>query len=267
LKPAAAKLIYHVCLLALLAASALMPQTFDCRGEEPFWHVKVEGTTATLSRPGAAEQSYKGHLRTLSYLKPQWLVFRSASAGSGEPLVLTMRQESCYSTMADGPAMPYLAVLSLRADEVATGCCKPRVTAASSWTERLPDFLPGIRKCIIDSGVMVRSVGKAWPMNAGRVGVRLIDMQGAPSDCIVDAKVREIRFFSLRASSRRQRSVAAWSVSSSRACYTAGLITTLALESFPSGKPQRLLVVFAVNQQVRAVPLQAFGRFESFQVL
>jgi uncharacterized membrane protein len=178
-------------LVPILALATLTPtlaaQTFNCRGEEPFWHVELTGSSAKLSQPGSAAQTFKGEMKNLSYLKPPWIVWRGTAGGLTEPLVLVMRQEQCHSTMADGPAMPYRAILSLRPGEAATGCCTT-TAAASAWTDRLPDLLPAIRKCVIDSGVAVRSVTKAWPMNRGMVGVRLVDLKGGRSDCIADAR-------------------------------------------------------------------------------
>lgn len=181
-------MISQIFALAILTVTALTPQTLECRGEEPFWHIELNDSSAKLSRPGATEQTFRGAMQRLSDLKPHWLIWRSASAEAGEPLVLILREEACHSTMAEGAAMPYRALLSIRPAEVATGCCKPR----ADWAGRLPGLLPAVRKCIIDSGLAVHSVAKAWPMNRGMVGVRLIDLQGKRSDCVADSRGKSI---------------------------------------------------------------------------
>lgn len=113
--------------MAMLSAQSNV-QGFECRGEEPFWKLDVNGGLAKLNRPGESDQSYRGKLTSLSYLKPPAAVWRGATLGGKETLVVTFREEACRSTMADGPPMPYRAILS-RSDSVATGCCNVRRSA------------------------------------------------------------------------------------------------------------------------------------------
>lgn len=193
----------------ILVPTSLPAQVFECRGEEPFWHLKGNDVSAVLSRPGpkeTARQTYQGQFQRLASVKPQWHVWRSTPASGQEQVVLTMRKEACHSTMAEGPAMPYRGVLSLGAGEAAMGCCQLRsvlnvssappanfaVKPPSDWAKILPDLLSAVRKCTIDGGISVSSVGKAWPLNNGMVGVRLVDVAGQRHDCITDTAGKSV---------------------------------------------------------------------------
>lgn len=108
--------------LLFFAATTLSAQvTLECRGEEPFWSLKANGSSATFTQPGG-EQKFQGKLQEFSYLKPAGMVWRGASE-SEQVLVMTVREESCSSTMADGPAMTHRAMLSMPGRAM-TGCCK-----------------------------------------------------------------------------------------------------------------------------------------------
>lgn len=108
--------------LIFLFATALPAQVnLECRGEEPFWGLKTSGSTATFSQPGG-EQKFQGKLQEFGFLKPPGMVWRGAS-DTEQVLVLTVREEACSSTMADGPPMTHRAMLSLPGRAM-TGCCK-----------------------------------------------------------------------------------------------------------------------------------------------
>jgi uncharacterized membrane protein len=116
-------------LLLFLFATTLSAQVnLECRGEEPFWGFKTDGASATFTQPGS-EQKFQGKLQEFGFLKPPGMVWRGAS-DSEQVMVLTVREESCASTMAEGPPLTHRAMLSLPGRAM-TGCCKvTRVPAA-----------------------------------------------------------------------------------------------------------------------------------------
>jgi uncharacterized membrane protein len=112
-----------------LFATAMSAQvTLECRGEEPFWGLKTNGSAATFTQPGS-EEKFQGKLQEFGFLKPPGMVWRGAS-DSEQVLVLTIREESCASTMADGPPLSHRAMLSLPGRAM-TGCCKVTRAPAS----------------------------------------------------------------------------------------------------------------------------------------
>lgn len=114
--------------LFLIATTLSAQVTLECRGEEPFWSVKTNAATATFTQPGG-EEKFQGKLQEFGFLKPAGMVWRGAS-DSEQVLVLTIREESCASTMADGPPMTHRAMLSLPGRAM-TGCCKVTRAPAS----------------------------------------------------------------------------------------------------------------------------------------
>lgn len=106
-----------------LAAAKAVPVGLSCRGEEPFWRLEANRSNALLTRLGASEQVLKGELDDLGWLPPGWLVWRSTQAGQ-TPLVITLRAETCRSTMADeAPPGTHRAILVAGGDAAVTGCC------------------------------------------------------------------------------------------------------------------------------------------------
>ena len=191
-------------------ASAQQPivvQALDCRGDEPGWRLDATRTAAThttLSAKGKREVVFRGSLQVLSFLTPPAMVWRGDSTHlPRETLVATVREESCKSTMADGPPSTHRAVLSVRSGEAVTGCCVVRAgfdarvapvanfagKASDDWARRLPDLLPAINACVAREGARVKSVAAAWPMNR-MAGVRLVEAGGATVDCVVEATGR-----------------------------------------------------------------------------
>ena len=120
--------------LALFAAATacaqqqvVVVQGALCRGEEPFWQLEASRTTAVLNRlatKGNREVIFHGAPQAFMYLTPAGIVWRGDSTHlPRETLVVTLREEACRSTMADGPPLPWRAMLSLKAGEALTGCC------------------------------------------------------------------------------------------------------------------------------------------------
>lgn len=54
------------------------------------------------------------------------------------------------------------------------------------WARLLPDLMPVVRSCVLDGPLAVEKVLKAWPMNRGFAGVRVVDRDGRRSDCIAE---------------------------------------------------------------------------------
>jgi uncharacterized membrane protein len=184
---------------ALLSAGAAMAQELppidlSCRGEEPFWSLEANQSAGVLRTPDS-EMKFSGSLDDLDWLPPGWLAWRSR--GAGERVAAVLRREPCRSTMADTPPVDYRVILIVGDRPAAAGCCTvltaldaaaaPRADAAlkpaDDWSRLLPDLLPLVNQCIIDGGIAVASVAKAWPMNHGLGGARLVELDGRRYDC------------------------------------------------------------------------------------
>jgi uncharacterized membrane protein len=115
--------------MMVLGASAPAPaadapsgkeSAISCRGEEPFWGLEASRTEAVMTTPDGRTQR-AGTLDVLDWLPPGWLVWRSAAT---EPrLVLVLRAEACFSTMADEPPRSHRALLIDGDARPAAGCC------------------------------------------------------------------------------------------------------------------------------------------------
>jgi uncharacterized membrane protein len=196
--------------LALLAAVAVPAQQVVvvqgamCRGEEPFWQLEASRTTAVLNRlatKGNREVIFRGAPQAFMFLQPAAVVWRGDSTHlPRETLVVALREETCRSTMADGPAMPWRAMLSLKTGEALTGCCsvlagydvktapvadfarKPQ----EDWARSLPEMTPAINACLSDAEARAKWVAKAGPAGNGIVAVRMIQASGKAVDCEVE---------------------------------------------------------------------------------
>lgn len=189
------------------AQQPIVVQGLDCRGDEPGWRLDATRTAAThttLTAKGKREVVFRGSLQVLSFLAPPALVWRGDSTHlPRETLVATVREESCKSTMADGPPSTHRAVLSVRPGEAVTGCCAVRAgfdarvapvanfpgKKPDDWARLLPELVPAINACVAREGARVKAVAAAWPMNR-MAGVRIVDAGGAAFDCVVDATGR-----------------------------------------------------------------------------
>jgi uncharacterized membrane protein len=201
-------LLFSVSALAALAVTAraydLTGPGYVCSGNEPFWRIEMNPTAAVLTRPGIdgiEEHVFNGRLDSFDYLDPPWSVWRGHQAGdNGGELVVVARQETCLDTMADEDVFDHRAIVSLPEGNSATGCCNvvtsldlagvppvdPGAGPADDWSRLWPDLKPAINACLADARADASSmVVKAWPMNRGRIGVRLGDAGGKRFDCIV----------------------------------------------------------------------------------
>ena len=193
--------------LVLLAAAgvaaeqAVVVQGALCRGEEPFWQLEASRTTAVFNRlaiKGNREVIFHGAPQAFMFLTPAAVVWRGDSTHlPRETLVVTMREESCRSTMADGPPLPWRAMLSLKTGDAMTGCCTvlagydvkvaPVADLAKKppedWARALPDLMPAINLCVASADANARAIVKAGPAGTGLATVRMIQVSGKAVDC------------------------------------------------------------------------------------
>ena len=175
-----------------------VPRAFLCRGNEPFWALDIGAGSALLKTPDA-ETALEGELKALA--GGAWRFEGAPMDAGSEKVAALLSPAQCFDTMADGPAMPFSAVVSFADGREGQGCCRaeygldmanaPAADAATKpaedWSQRLPDLAAAISRCALDGGVATEAVTKAWPMNRGKVGVRLRDAGQARFDCVVDA--------------------------------------------------------------------------------
>lgn len=209
------KSVRVLCALLLLAASSAwaagpVVQQLQCRGEEPFWGLNAGPDNALWSEPGR-ETRLRGAFTHL-VAAPGWVVWRGTDARAARtaaPLVLSARRESCMPTMGEGDQIKPLEwrAVIVRADGVVvTGCCSARSgldlaaapvakTAAkddADWSRHIGALQPAIEACLRDGVPSTERVSKAWPMNRGKAGVRLVDGEGAAYDCVADIGARRV---------------------------------------------------------------------------
>lgn len=179
------------------APAGQVPRHFKCSGNEPFWSLDLDVHGGVLTTP-------EGETLLVGELAPTetgaW-TFRGSP--EDEPQAFTgavLSPAQCFDTMADGPAMPFSAVLSFADGREGSGCCRaefgldleraPAFDAggrdADDWTHLLPDLGTAVLRCAFDGGVATAGAAKAWPMNRGKATVRLVDSDGARFDCRVD---------------------------------------------------------------------------------
>lgn len=182
---------------ALADPGALVPRAFLCRGNEPFWALDITASSAVLKTPGS-ESLLAGELKageTGAY------AFRGAPDDSpGDQLSILMSPGQCFDTMADGPAMPFVALASFADGVEASGCCTVEygldlslapalaatAKAADDWSRHLPDLAGAVERCMLDAGVATDVVTVATPMNRGMASVRLRDAGNERFDCIIE---------------------------------------------------------------------------------
>jgi hypothetical protein len=157
-----------------------------------------------LATKGNREVIFRGAPQAFMYLTPAAVVWRGDSTHlPRETLVVALREEACRSTMADGPPLPWRALLSLKPGEALTGCCTvlagydvkaaPVVDfakkAADDWARSLPDMMPAINLCLAtDEGRASKWIAKAGPAGNGAVAVRMVHPSGKAFDCEAEAQ-------------------------------------------------------------------------------
>ena len=196
--------------LALLAAATasaqqtVVVQGALCRGEEPFWQLEASRTTAVfkgLLPKGNREVIFRGAPQAFMFLQPAAVVWRGDSTHlPRETLVVALREEACRSTMADGPPLPWRAMLSRKTGEALTGCCTVLVgydvkaapvadfvkKAQNDWARALPELMPAIRLCLDVADTGAKWIDKAAPAANGMAAVRMVQASGNAVDCEAD---------------------------------------------------------------------------------
>ena len=185
---------------AAFAQQVVVVQGALCRGEEPFWQLEASRTTAVLNRfaTKGKEVIFRGAPQTFMYLTPAAVVWRGDSTHlPKETLVLSLREESCRSSLADTTPSPWRAILSLKTGEALTGCCTVLAgydvkvapvadfakKALEDWARSLPEFLPAINLCLASSEAHAKWVAKAGPAPNGTAAVRMIQTADKAVDC------------------------------------------------------------------------------------
>lgn len=204
--PALVVLLSAACAaLAQAPAQTVIPQQISCRGEEPFWNLEANRTTGVMQSLAGSKArqvvEFRGELLPLGFLKPQALVWRGNSTHlPAQTIVATLREESCSSTMKEGPARAWRAVLTSRPGEAITGCCTvasgfdamkaPLASFASrpatDWSRRWPEIGAAVQRCANDPAIAVREVATAAPGERGQVVARVVAADGKAWTCTVD---------------------------------------------------------------------------------
>jgi uncharacterized membrane protein len=198
---------------------------FECRGNEPFWQLKINGDVAEYSRftgtPETKAQTLSGKLKSLDYLRPSLSVWRGRSTDASGDVVAFIENKQCLDTMSDQEGQSkfdYTVRISMPDGEVLLGCCNARTDAdhaekygnqglqalpvadvttlsADLWPRYLFDMLPAIRACLDRTPGTSKWVTKAWPMNKGMVGVRTGNPHGGKWGCIAEQESGDVDIF------------------------------------------------------------------------
>lgn len=197
--PAAALLALCASAYAAPPAQPIVVQGLECRGDDGSWTLDASRTTATYaaSAPRKREVVFRGSLQSIAGGATVW---RGDSTHlPRETLVLAARDETCKA-----PAVGTLrAILSIRPNEAAAGCCAVRAgydarTApvatftnkpADDWARALPDVIAAVNACVARQKSRAQSVAGAV-MEGGTVRVRLIEKGGNAVDCTVPTSGR-----------------------------------------------------------------------------
>jgi len=198
---------------------------FECRGNEPFWQLKINGDVAEYSRftgtPATKPHALSGTLKSLAYLRPPLFVWRGQSVDASGDVVAFIENRKCLDTMSDQEGQSkfdYTARISMPDGEVLFGCCNARrdegrnekfgtqkrqslpvadidAMTPALWPRYLFDLLPAIRNCIDRTPGTSKWVTKAWPMNKGMAGVRTGNPHNGKWECIAEQESGDISIF------------------------------------------------------------------------
>ncbi len=90
------------------------------RGTEPFWALRIDGTTLTLERMGEAPVAYEAAGAHISPGRGSW----AAKGPAGAPLNVTLFVSECSDGMSD-LKYPMTAEVKLVTGEILNGCAAP----------------------------------------------------------------------------------------------------------------------------------------------
>jgi uncharacterized membrane protein len=174
-------------------------ENFSCRGNEPFWNLRVTGDRAEFSQLGADPESknirLKGDLNRLDFRQPPLYVWRGRAKSTPGDMVAFIAKETCLDTMSDQEGQSryaYSILISMPDNQTRLGCCNetsdppvqsadpdifpvadPKKLPKDAWAHYLPELLPAINACVAHMDEARVWITKAWPMNKGMVGLRL----------------------------------------------------------------------------------------------
>ena len=172
---------------------------FSCRGNEPFWNLRVTGEHADFSQlssdPELKNIRLTGSLNRLDYRRPPLYVWRGRVKSAPGDMVAVIAKETCLDTMSDHEGQSrfaYSILISMPENQTYLGCCNetagspvqtddpgafpvadPQKLPKDAWARYLPELLPAINACAARRDEARVWVTKAWPMNKGMAGVRL----------------------------------------------------------------------------------------------
>jgi len=199
---------------------------FSCRGQEPFWTLRIDNDTAryvTLTDGGSKEpMTLSGKLSITGEGATPVTDWRGKSDW-GARYRAVISEERCVDTMSDAEGnteFAYRVALTLPDGKTVSGCCAEGLDAAratrtpgaaekivdttqypvadlsskpeTQWTHHLSDFLLAIQACIDATPEPDPYATKAWPINRGMVGVRTRNRDGGWFECISDTQGREV---------------------------------------------------------------------------
>jgi uncharacterized membrane protein len=182
----------------------------ECRGNEPFWQLRIDRAKGLYQPLGGAPIELAGSTAALDYLPRPVLVWRGRAAPLEGDLVAWIAAEPCSDTMSDregATAFSHRILISMPDGDVLVGCCRSGVPAsagaapepdllpvadlsakaADDWSCLLLNLLPAIETCLAANPGPMPRVTKAWPMNRGMVGVRTRDGSGGWFACVAPA--------------------------------------------------------------------------------
>ncbi len=196
---------------------------FSCRGNEPFWNLKIDGKTAEYSRLTGVEPAraipLTGAMASLDFLRPALFVWRGRGDLASGDMVAMIARERCLDTMSDGEgqgAFDYTVRMSMPSGEILVGCCNAREGTAPAaipagledapeadpdrkapddWSRLVLELLPAIHACLERTPGPVARLAKAWPMNHGMVGARTRDDGGRRWNCVAPGDGGTVNIF------------------------------------------------------------------------
>ena len=101
-------------------------RTYYCQGNEPFWHLRIDGEEATYTTPELAtgRRVQGGYLPEAAGAAGR-TVWRASAMEDGRTLRVVITEERCLDTMSDRtPPFSHRAELVWSDEPPATGCCR-----------------------------------------------------------------------------------------------------------------------------------------------
>jgi uncharacterized membrane protein len=192
---------------------------FACQGNEPFWHLVVDGDTARylrLSEQGEQQAvALTGKLRVTGEGRTPDVDWRGKAAG-GQVYRAFIQEQRCLDSMSDTEGFnrfDYRVQLTLPGGASAQGCCSaglqlPQVNAepdidtvpmanlrsrpAGDWSRALLEWHPAIAACLARTPGNSPYVTKAWTMDKGLIGVRTRNSTVGWFECVAKLESAEV---------------------------------------------------------------------------